>query len=245
MTDRVRFLGGFIFLAFVMKVVGELVHEVVGHGFFILLFGSEIAKVHISLLWPYELSSITPNPPPGGFEPWQLVWIAGGGILVCLLVSCVIQALVLLRIVKHWPLSTLLLWLSFWTSLNPTGYLIISGIRPFGDVAALIAENVLTQGTSLAIGLLIFAVAFFSLSKILVDLLLSLDLARGAKELRFSVSLFWLVVPMITAVYCLGTRQPLLYLQIFAGLSFAPVLVSFTVLPVLVKESGEIKSQNG
>ena len=244
MNNRVRFLGVFIFLTFVMKVVGELVHEVMGHGFFILLFGGEITRVRISLLWPYELSSITLNPPPGGFEAWQLVWIAGGGILVCLLVSCVIQALLLFRIVKNWPSSTLLLWLSFWTFLNPTGYLIIGGIKPFGDVAALIEKDVLTQEISLVIGLLIFAVAFFSISKILMDLLLGLNLIRGVKELRVSISLFWLVVPIITAVYCLGTRQPLLYLQIFTSLSFAPVLASFIILPVLVKKSGEIKSQN-
>lgn len=243
MNNRDRFLVVLIFLAFAMKVAGELVHEVMGHGFFILLFGGEIARMHISLFWPYELSSITPNQPKGGFEAWQLVWIDGGGILVCLLVSWVIQALLLFRVVKKWPLSTLLLWLSFWTFLNPTGYLIIGGIRPFGDVAALIAKDVLTQELSLVIGLLIFIAAFFSISKILTDLLLSLDLRRGVKEVRISISLFWLVVPTITALYCLGTRQPLIYLQIFTSISFAPALASFLMLPVLVKKSGEIKGK--
>ena len=244
MNSRGKFLVVFISLAFAMKVVGELIHEVMGHGFFILLFGGQIARVHISLLWPYELSSITPNQPKGGFEAWQLTWIDGGGILVCLIVSCVIQALLLFKIVKNWPLSTLLLWLSFWTFLNPTGYLIIGGIRPFGDVAALIAKDVLTQEISLVIGLLIFIAAFFSISKILMDLLLSLDLIRGVKELRVSISLFWLVIPIVTAVYCLGTSQPLFHLQVFTTISFAPVLVAFLIPSIPLRIFDKVKSNN-
>lgn len=235
MNSRGKFLTVFFFLAFVTKVIGELVHEVMGHGFFVLLFGGEIVKVHISLLWPYELSGIIPDPPQGGFEAWQLIWIDGGGILVCLMVSCVLQALLLLKIMKDWRLSTLLFWLSFWTFLNPTGYLLIGGIRPFGDVAALIAKGVLTQGTSLLMGLVIFIAAFFSISKILMDLLLSVDIIRDVKELRISLSLFWLVIPTITAVYCLGARQPLFYLQIFTVMSFTPVLAAFIMPSILLR----------
>ena len=135
-----KFLGLTLFTAFVTKVVGEFVHEVMGHGFFILLFGGEIVDVHLSILWPYELSYIVWR---GTFLPWQHTWIAGGGILVCLIVSGMLQTLLLFNIVKDWRLSTLLLWLALWTFLNPTGYLIIGGISPFGDVAALINDGVL------------------------------------------------------------------------------------------------------
>ena len=228
----------FLSTAFVMKVVGELVHEVLGHGFFVLLFGGEIVRVQISLLWPYELSSIIYTQPRGGFEAWQQIWIDGGGILVCLVVSCVIQALLLFKVVKNWPLSPLLLWFSFWTFLNPTGYLIIGGIRPFGDVAALIARGVLTRETTLLIGLTIFTAGFFSISRILTALLLSLDIIR-VKELRVSISLFWLVIPIITAIYCLGTRQPLLYLLIFTCLAFTPALAAFIMQPILVSRATE------
>ncbi len=244
MNSKGKFLVVFFFLAFAMKVIGELVHEVMGHGFFVLLFGGEIVRVHISLLWPYELSSITPHPPLGGFEAWQLIWIDGGGILVCLIVSCVFQALLLLKIMKDWRLSTLLFWLSFWTFLNPTGYLIVGGIRPFGDVAALIAKGILTQGTSLLVGLIIFFAAFFSISKILMDLFSSVDIVEDVKELRVSLSLFWLIIPIITAAYCLGTRQPLFHLQIFTTMSFAPVLVALIIPSILLRSSGKIISNN-
>lgn len=141
MNGRVKFLATFLFLAFVMKIIGEFVHEVMGHGFFVLLFGGKIVRVYISLLWPYELSYIGWN---GNFETWQMPWIDGGGILICLIVSFVLQTLLLLGIVRDWRFLTPLFWLSFWTFLNPTGYLIMGGIKPFGDIAALIREGVLT-----------------------------------------------------------------------------------------------------
>lgn len=226
MNGRVKFLAVFLFLAFAMKVIGEFVHEVMGHGFFVLLFGGEIVRVHISLLWPYELSSIGWN---GNFQTWQLPWIDGGGILVCLIVSCVLQTLLFLRIVNDWRFSSPLFWLSFWTFLNPTGYLILGGISPFGDVAALIAEGVLTQGSSLVIGLIIFLVAFFSLSKIFMDLLLSVDIIRDVRDLRISLSLFWLLIPLTTAITLIGREQPLFYLPV----SFIPVMLALITPSIL------------
>ena len=117
-------------------------------------------------------------------------WIDGGGILVCLIVSCVLQIPLLLGIVRDWRFSSPLFWLSFWTFLNPTGYLIMGGIRPFGDVAALIGEGVLTQETSIAMGLIIFLAAFFSLSKIFRDMLLNVGIIRKIRDLQISLSLF-------------------------------------------------------
>lgn len=226
MNGRVKFLAVFLFLAFAMKVIGEFVHEVMGHGFFVLLFGGEIVRVHISLLWPYEFSSIGWN---GNFQTWQLPWIDGGGILVCLIVSCVLQTLLFLRIVNDWRFSSPLFWLSFWAFLNPTGYLILGGISPFGDVAALIAEGVLTQRSSLVIGLIIFLVAFFSLSKIFMDLLLSVDIIRDVRDLRISLSLFWLLIPLTTAITLIGREQPLFYLPV----SFIPVMLALITPSIL------------
>jgi len=227
MNVRVKFLSVFLFLAFAMKVIGEFVHEVMGHGFFVLLFGGEIVRVHISLLWPYDFSSIEWK---GNFQTWQLPWINGGGILVCLIVSCVLQTLLFLRIVNDWRFSSTLFWLSFWTFLNPTGYLILGGISPFGDIAALIAEGALTQVSSLVIGLIIFLIAFFSLSKIFRDLLLSVDIIRDIKDLRISLSLFWLLIPLTTAIMLIGRGQPLFYLP----LSFIPVMLALIAPSILL-----------
>lgn len=224
-NSRVKFLVFFLFLAFTMKVVGEFVHEVMGHGFFVLLFGGEIVRVHVSLLWPYELSCILWN---GNFEAWHMPWIDGGGILVCLIVSCVLQALLLLGFVRDWRLSSPLFWLSFWTFLNGTGYLIMGGIKPFGDVAALIAEGALTQESSLTIGLIIFLASFFSLSKIFKDVLLSGGVIRDVMELRISLSLFWLVIPLTTTMALAGLRflSPCLF---YLPVSFIPSILALIV----------------
>ena len=227
MNGRAKFLSVFLFLAFAMKVVGEIVHEVMGHGFFVLLFGGEIVRVHISLLWPYDFSSIGWK---GNFQTWQLPWIDGGGILVCLIVSCVLQTILFLRIVNDWRFSSTLFWLSFWTFLNPTGYLILGGISPFGDVAALIAEGGLTQVSSLVIGLIIFLIAFFSLSKIFRDLLLSVDIIRDIRDLRISLSLFWFQIPLTTAIMLIGRGQPLFYLPV----SFIPVMLALIAPSILM-----------
>lgn len=141
-------------------------------------------------------------------------WIDGGGILVCLIVSCVLQTPLLLGIVRDWRFSSPLFWLSFWTFLNPTGYLIMGGIRPFGDVAALIGEGVLTQETSIAMGLIIFLAAFFSLSKIFRDMLLNVGIIRKIRDLQISLSLFWFLIPLTTAMTLIGLKQPLFYLPV-------------------------------
>jgi hypothetical protein len=222
----------FLFLAFSMKVAGEAIHELIGHGIFVLLFGGEVVTVHISLLWPYELSFIEWS---GSFAGWQQAWVDGGGILVSLVVSFACQTLLLLKIVKNRFLSASLLWLSFWTFLSPAGYLIIGAIRPFGDVVALISEGVLTQGTSLLIGIGIFLLSFFSTTPILANLLSSVDLVRDVKGLRIALSLFWLIVPTVTAINCLGRGQPLVYLLTFTTMSFLPVLAVHIILPLLLK----------
>jgi hypothetical protein len=230
MTRCSEFFVVSLFFAFTMKAVGELVHEVMGHGIFVLLFGGEIIHLHISILWPYELSYIEWT---GNFMPWQQTWIAGGGILISLIVSGLIQALLLLNSVKDWRLSTLLRWLAFWTFLNPTVYLIIGGIKPFGDVAYLITDGVLIQSTSLLLGFLLFFVCFFLLSQILINQLLEINVVKTIKEFRIALIIFWTTIPLITAAYCLGLGVSLLYLQIFMVLSFAPPLMAVLIPNIL------------
>jgi len=223
MRGRSTFLAIYLVIAFVTKVVGEIVHEVAGHGFFIALFGGQITNVHISLLWPYELSYIGWS---GSFLRWQHTWIAGGGILVSIIVSGVIQTILLFNVIKEWRSSTLLLWLAFWTFLNPTGYLIIGGVKPFGDVASLIEAGVLNQELSLLIGLALFVVAFLSLSKILIIQLSITNVVESVNGLRLSLALFWTVVSVVTIVTCLGMRLQILYFQVFTVLSLVPPLVA-------------------
>jgi len=50
MENRMKFLSIFLSIGFITKILGEVIHEVMGHGLFILLFGGTVTRVHISLL---------------------------------------------------------------------------------------------------------------------------------------------------------------------------------------------------
>lgn len=223
----VRFLLPFLSLGFLAKILGEVVHEIMGHGLFVLAFGGRITSVIISLTWPYELSQIGFVAPVGGFEPWQEALVDGGGVLVCLVVSFTIQAILLLSFSRrgNWVVSSLLFWLAFWTFINPAGYLVVGGIEPFGDVANLISAGILTQELAFGLGFVIFLINLFTLSIILRNVLVK---AGAKEEPRWSVVLFWLIVPLVTLVYVVGHAQSLL----FALLGFIPVVAASAGLVV-------------
>jgi len=215
-----KFLMVFLPLGFTAKILGEVVHEVMGHGLFVVVFGGRITSISISLIWPYELSHIGFAPPSGGFQPWQVL-VDGGGILMCLIVSFILQIILLLSLSKrgNWVVSSMLFWLAFWTFINPAGYLVVGGMKPFGDVANLISEGVMTQEIAFILGLLIFLVNLFSLSKILRNVLRK---AGVNKEARWSIIFFWLIVPLLTLVNVVGEGRPLY----IAFLGFIPVLAA-------------------
>jgi hypothetical protein len=216
-----KFLMAFLSLGFVAKILGEVVHEVMGHGLFVVAFGGRITNISISLLWPYELSGIGFAPPSGGFLPWQQVLINGGGILVCLVVSFILQLILLSSVSTraNWVVSSTLFWLAFWTFINPAGYLVVGGIKPFGDVANLISAGVMTKELAFILGLLIFLVSLFTLSLILRNVLRK---AGVNKDARWSIVLFWLIVPLLTLFTVVGQGLPLL----IALLGFIPVLAA-------------------
>ena len=110
-----KFLMVFLPLGFVAKILGEVVHEVMGHGLFVVAFGGRITNINISLLWPYKLSGIGFSHPPGGFQPWQEILVDGGGIIICLAVSFIVQLILLLSFSKrgNWVVSSMLFWLAF------------------------------------------------------------------------------------------------------------------------------------
>ena len=216
------FLIYFLILAFFMKAAGEVVHEALGHGLFAILFGGRIVSLNISLLWPYRLSGIGIS---GNFEAWQEPWIDGGGILVCLIVSCLLQGILFWK-VKNWRIAVPLFWLAFWTFLNPAGYLIIGGIKPFGDILQLIAQGILSQTLSLAIGLAIFALAFFSLSRIFRDIVSNTGFINNKRQLRVLLSLLWLIIPLITLMAITGLGFLSSYSPLLFAISFTPSIVA-------------------
>lgn len=232
-TPPWRFLVFFILACFLMKVAGEFIHEVMGHGLFVTIFGGRILHVYISPLWPYELSYIRYSPPLGGFEAWQRSLIDGGGIMVCLLISFLIQAVLYLTGEKgwriNWGISASLFWLSFWNLISSTGYLIMGGIRPFGDVANLIEAGILTRWSALALGLLILSMGFYMLSLIFRDILMGLGVVRDVGGLRVYLTALWSIIPVITCLNVIGYGQPPIYLM----LGLIPPIVAYLITPTL------------
>ncbi|RJS82126.1 hypothetical protein CW707_01680 [Candidatus Bathyarchaeota archaeon] len=224
MPDKpTTFFTTFVTLGFIFKIVSEFLHEVCGHGFFVLLFGGKITGVHISLLWPYEFSRISWSF-TGDVSLTQLAWIYVGGILVCLLASFMTQTFLFCKKKVQWHLAIVLFWLAFWTLVNSTGYLIIGGLAPFGDVEELIGLGVLTRQSSLLIGLLFFALGFILLSWVLRKLFVEIYPLRKAS---FGVSLFWLIIPLLVTVMMLSPERSLAWS--YLPLSFIPALLSIAL----------------
>jgi len=129
------FALAFLFFGFVMKLVGEAVHELLGHGFFVLPLGGQVTGVHISPLWPYEFSYIGWD--ASNTTSFEITLIIAGGILASAVVTYSLQILFPWRSVG-WKLSLPLFWLSFWRCVNATRYLVAGSLSPFGDIEELI-----------------------------------------------------------------------------------------------------------
>jgi len=219
------FLVVFVVSGFLMKFLSELSHEL-GHGVFVLLYGGRIIQIYVSLLWPYEQSYIRWSLPTG-LGPEAMAWIYAGGIVVNLLLSFSIQAFLLKRKLS-WKFSSPLVWLSFWCYVNSTGYLLVGGFRPFGDVAELIRLGVLTAFSSLILGITLFFTGFIFLSQILLRLFTAFFTRRTAK---FAVNIFWVQIPVLVALA--ASRVGAFAFLLTAG--FIPVVFSL-VLEHLIRK---------
>lgn len=223
MQDKRVFLALFIIAGFVMKIVAEFVHEICGHGSFLLLFGGEVTSIYISLLWPHELSYISWSL-PSTITSAQRAWIYGGGIFVSLCLSFSTQALLSVekRITRYYAVA--LFWLAFWTFISSTGYLIIGGLTPFGDVYELVNLGVLTIWFSLILGLIIFVAGFIALSWGLRGILAEVLSFENAS---LGVPFFWLILPVLGIAML---ANPELSFQVaYLPLTFVPALLSFII----------------
>jgi|GEM_PF-1040696 len=210
-------LAFFVATGLILKVAAEVMHEVGGHGFYVLLFGGRIREVYISLLWPLQTSYIWWSLPSlGSFEQALVI---GGGILNCILVSFALQLLLFLRPQPR-RFAVPLLWFAYWNYISSAGYLLSGGFGAFGDVAELIKMGVLTGLSSLLLGLAVFTVGYILLSIILRRLLTPLVSARN---LGYAVSGLWLVTALVVVltVFNPGVKAP-------------PALVPIGFIPTLL-----------
>jgi len=214
-TGPWAFILAFLIAGFMMKMVGEVVHELLGHGFFVLLFGGHVTHFFISLLWPYEFSYVRWSIPSA--SPGQMAWVTSGGILVSAIVSFSIQIL-FLRKQLRWQFSVPLFWLSFWCYINATGYLIVGGVFPFGDVEELFRLGVLTSYFATIIGMALFLAGFFLLSEILRGTLI----AFLKEKAGWGILTFWFIIPALVGLTMAGR-----------GMSHF-LLVPFSLIPILL-----------
>jgi len=221
--DRiVSFIILFILLGFIMKIPSEAIHELVGHGIFVVVFGGVILGIHISLLWPYELSGILFDF-PGGVSEVQQALVMSGGIVACLVASFALQAVLSLKRSEYLWLELSLSWLAFWCLMNSTGYLIIGGLAPFGDILWLIGHGFINPILSVVIGIFSFLIGFWLLSSILRR-----NLARVMPEnrVRLGITVFWFIIPLLVAFTTLGWGSIRFE---YLAISFIPVLLSWLV----------------
>jgi hypothetical protein len=211
-----------------MKIVAEIVHEVLGHGLFVLLFGGKITSLYISVLWPYDFSWIGWDLPEGTTSA-QRAWIYAGGIIACLCASFLIQTFLLWKKKISWHFALAFFWLAFWTLVNSTGYLIIGGLAAFGDIYDLIMLGVLTIFLSLAVGLIFFIIGFIALSWILRRIFATM---LSHKKASLGTSLFWLIIPILVIVMLANPERNLQWA--YLPLTFIPTVLSFVIEYFLV-----------
>lgn len=200
-----RFILVFIFMSFIVKILVEIIHEIFGHGLVVLLAGGKINSFTISWLWPLELSSISWHL-PSDITPLIRGCVIAGGIFACIITYfSSLAVLHFIQFEKRIFLTIFLIWLTFWSLLNSTGYLIIGGLSPFGDISQLIQLGFLTQLSSLLLGLGLFGIGFVLLS-INLDQFFSIHYSAN-KE--YFVVIFWGLVPFLTFLTILGYNFPL------------------------------------
>jgi len=181
----------FIVVGIIMKVAAEILHEVGGHGFYVLFFGGRILKIHISLLWPLQSSYIWWSLPAG--DPLETALVFGGGILNSIVISFVLQFLLLFRH-QSWRLGVTLLWFAYWSYISSAGYLLLGGFGAFGDVRELIRMGFLTNLSSFLLSLAVFIAGYLFLSLILRRLLTSLV---AVNNFKYAVAAFWLTTALV------------------------------------------------
>jgi hypothetical protein len=210
-------LAFFVATGLITKVVAEIMHEVGGHGFYVLLFGGRVLGVHISLLWPLQSSYIWWSLPDLGSLEQALVM--GGGILNCVIVSFILQLFLFLR-PQPWRLAVPLLWFAFWNYISSAGYLLSGGFGAFGDVAELIKMGFLTGVSSFLLGLAVFIFGYLLLSIVLRRLLRSLV---SAKRLGYAIAGFWITTALVVTLTVFNPQ-----------VKAPPVLIAVGFIPTLL-----------
>ncbi len=186
--EYARFLLTFLFLGFMMKVVGEFIHEM-GHATFVLIFGGKLTGMSISVEWPFTMSSTMWE--MQNSSSFQIGLISVGGILFDVMATVLGQALLISRKKMNQFSAVALFWLSFWPYLSSVVYLVMGAFYPFGDILALTNVIDIPRLWIGAIGIVLLISSTYSLSMILRDIFSRVLQITKASDM---VSFFWAVL---------------------------------------------------
>jgi hypothetical protein len=221
----------FFFISFLAKYLSEFSHEYLGHCLFSILTGGGYTAYYVSWIWPYEFGWA--NTFSSSFT--SEILIISGGIIVCLLISLLINTLFYF-IIKQESLKKIIIaipvhflfWVSFWAFVNSIGYLLIGGLINFGDIRILSTITGIKNWIFIFPGIIFFLILFYLISNNFYTIFKPL-LSIKAENL---VSLFWLLIPVIYVLFYLNPQINLDLLFLFTGLviMFLPSIFTYFTL---------------
>lgn len=203
-----------------------MVHEVLGHCFFIFLFGGRIKELFVSPLAPYIPSRLVWE--AADIPLLQKALIGSAGMMASLTVSFAIQSILSRRDFRI-EIEMTLFWLSFWTFINTVAYMIIGLVLPFGDIEILMQLGVVSNVQLGVTGLAIAIPGLYFISKRLKHVI---SHVIAPEFVEMSVMVFWILLP-----------TPFVIAEVLRSSGSTPPLIGGSILVLLVPSIYLITSQ--
>ena len=220
---------------YLVRILSEISHELLGHGLFTVLFGGSIESVHISLISPFDISHITLNRDDLTFE--QNLIVIASSMIVDLSLSFTIQIFLLIKRID-WKKSVPLIWFAFWCHNTETGIIIGNSVsRLEGDMTGLIEAGIISAAYAFVLGVILYFIGFVSLSTIIRRLLISESIDES--KVGYYVLLIWMIVPLNVTLHALYTG---FLLNILFGT--IPVFTSLSLEFLIVPKISKNKTTN-
>ena len=224
----------FLFISFLAKYVSEFSHEYLGHCLFSVLTGGGYTTYYVSWIWPYEFGYA--HTYSNGFI--SEVLIISAGILVCFLISILINSLYYFLVYK--PISNKIyllipihffFWLGFWTFVNSTGYLIVGGLINYGDIQNLSSTLGIKNWIFTIPGIVIFLILFYLISVNFFKLFKPLLEIKN----RYILPILWILLLIIYFLFYFNPQIDMELSVFIVGLFVMLIPTLFTFLTVKYK----------
>lgn len=194
-------------ISFLMKFVSEWTHEFLGHCGIGFLVGGQPISYYVSWIWPLEFGYAFVSFPIGASN-LSRAFMAGGGIIACLIagISCqiAIYYVVRKRAIKSNIVLTILhilFWYGFWAFMNSTGYLLVGSFLNFGDIRLITIYTNISNWVFLIPGFLALLVFYYLISNNFNYLFKPFS----SLKTKWKLFIFWLLLPVIFILVSLNS----------------------------------------